>query len=770
MESPAALLHKLPILGDAQDDGLNAQRIEYVRNAWRGQDEALRQRDRQVELNIRMLAGQQWSVWNKITGRYQDVTDFMTPEEREWRKRPVINRLLPWFIVTHSRLTENQPIATFVPGPDRADAELAEALDILFKAKWRELAMPSVNDLLQAWLIATGRSYLMSSIDPNGGPVREWRAGGTVDVVDEYGTVVGQQELPDGVGYDAQGNVVTVLNAATGQPEDRGQVHSAPRGEIDPIVLSCLEVRGAWNSQPWHKKDWHMVRQYLTPEQVFDEFGLELQADTHAGDLGDGDSGVAQRVLFGGGFFGASVGWQTSQMSHAYGAAQPLCTIYRLWYKAGSQYPKREGVAGGRMLVCSPTVLLRDTAPPVTYPHTSPVHAFGFVALPGRPHDTSPLEAMIGLQLSYNRVAAQELEHTALLSNPKPILDAGAGLDAAVWSNKPGEGVAVWRRPGVPAVEWLVPPPLNADHWRVKAGIREEMDDIGGLKGTEGIPFSPDASGEALKELRFNSDRLLGATSRRNVEEYGRVLETWIALAKVLYDLPEVVRYVGDDNVARSITVFPEMFDGGKVNVVPDVESMLPEGRGERQQRIYQMYRDGMFGQPGTPEATNRFFELGRFPHLSRTARPGGVDRVMAEQFLGALLRGTPAEQIPLHPWYDLPIHLDTLAGFMKSPEYLKMPPDIQQALADRWSQLMGVLQQQQQDALDAQLALQEQQRAAEVKQAHELAEAKQSGKDMERDTEQQSARPRTADQSPPRGIERGAYPTAGGAGPARVA
>jgi hypothetical protein len=66
--------------------------------------------------------------------------------------------MLPWFVLTHARATENQPIVTFVPGPDRADAELAEVLDIAMKSLWFETGMEDVHDRLMAWVIAAGRA------------------------------------------------------------------------------------------------------------------------------------------------------------------------------------------------------------------------------------------------------------------------------------------------------------------------------------------------------------------------------------------------------------------------------------------------------------------------------------------------------------------------------------------------------------------------------------------------------------------------------------
>jgi hypothetical protein len=79
-----------PILqGDsfAQDDidGQDFQRVEYVRKLWKSQDHLLRDRDRTIEQHIRMLCGQQWSVWSDLRGRWVDLTDYLDDDERRWR-------------------------------------------------------------------------------------------------------------------------------------------------------------------------------------------------------------------------------------------------------------------------------------------------------------------------------------------------------------------------------------------------------------------------------------------------------------------------------------------------------------------------------------------------------------------------------------------------------------------------------------------------------------------------------------------------------------
>jgi hypothetical protein len=170
----------------------------------------------------------------------------------------------------------------------------------------------------------------------------------------------------------------------------------------------------------------------------------------------------------------------------------------------------------------------------------------------------------------------------------------------------------------------------------------------------------------------------LGSVARRNVIEYSRLANDWLALYPVIYTEKAVIQINGEDNLAETVTVYPMLFEEGHINITPDVESMLPEGRGERQQRSFALWQSGAFGNPQSTQALDMFFSQFRFPSYARMARPGGMDRVMAEQENGLILSGKLIQ--PVEQWYDHEVHLVIHERYMKGPEYRKQHPMIQQA------------------------------------------------------------------------------------------
>jgi hypothetical protein len=218
---------------------------------------------------------------------------------------------------------------------------------------------------------------------------------------------------------------------------------------------------------------------------------------------------------------------------------------------------------GGRYTVVTRTTVVVDGPRPLAYPYTSPIEAFDFARLPGRQTGTSLQDPLNGPQRAYNKLRAQAADHANLCSNPKFVVDQLSGIDDGEWTNEPGTGVKAVMRQGVDPVKWISPPSLGNDVYRVLELARGEIQDLGNTRGTDGAPPTRDASGDLIQELRFNTDRHVGPTLRRAVESVRADRETWKVLLAVIYDEARAVHDAGEDNVARTVMVYPELFAEG---------------------------------------------------------------------------------------------------------------------------------------------------------------------------------------------------------------
>lgn len=690
-------------------DAYDAERVAFITSLWTGQDGLLRNRDRQVEENIRMLHGQQWIVWSNLRGRFVNLAEHMTDDEKRWRHMPVLNRLLVWFVLTHARMTENPPVLTWQPGPDRIDEMLAQVCDPVYKYIWRDTGMLEILDRLFSWMIPGGRAYLKSRIDPFKGDPIPTRGPAVLQLLDAAGQPIRRTtggEDDEGGEFETR-EFEDVPHAINGEgrfapavemrqnPDDESDFVPTPLPGMAPEslyeggfaidVLTCLEARGEWGQTPWHQKGWHIHKSLLTPMQAWDAFGIELEPDVTGAEAES--SGVLWRMLKGAGLFGAAEGRRGNE-----GSSEEFCTIYEAWMKP-SRFPGTERTdesAGGRLTIVSGSgKVIRDGVRSAPFKYTSPIRAFDFVGIPGRSQGTSPQEFMNGPVRTRNRLFAQKVAHATLASNPIRVVDRSQGLEQGQVPNTPGAEILADRSKSKnPAVEYVGVPALGQDVDQASAMLRAEIDELGSIAGAEGSPPTKDSSGVLVKELRFNSDRPIAATMRRAVIELGRMGEDWVALAPTVWDREKILSIVGDDNISRTITVYPMLFQQGSVHVEPEVESMLPEGRGERQERAFMFWKEGVWGDPKSSEARAMFLDLARFPHLSRFTRPGGVDRTTAEQNVGAILQGAPAAAIEVFPWYNFDVHIYVLELYLKAPEFKQLEPEMKKQFVAYWTKL----------------------------------------------------------------------------------
>lgn len=674
-----------------QPDGDDASRVSFVTDRWSAQDGLLVAYSRQVEHHCRMLAGQQWDIWSEALGKFIDINSLFSQDEALWKQRPVVNYLTYWYMLTHARLTENPPILTFQPATaDRADAQLAETYDTVFKTLWSQIHMPEVVDTMMGWLVASGTGYTKSypiddpreSAQPRVGPA-------TAQVPDEMGEPV-EQELDEPVPYSDQGEPQFEL-----QPHpDTGDVVAMPTAEpamLQPQTLGVcslnpLQVRAEWNQKPWHEKSWHCHKDYFPPEVVEERWGIDIEPDVSINGS-DAGPGYLERLLFNAGHYGAVYGSGVGAVGNAvFGVGAAPTDGYVCVYEMWEQPSPRNQMQGRLLVVTKDTVLYDGPRPFPKLQAASPINRFQFVGLPGRPAGTTPAEMLVPLQQSINRGWAQALEHGSLMTNPMLLVDAGSGLTEDQFEAVPGLTVWGGLMNGIPMVQALAMPPLSPDFWRIMEMKRETFFVLGNITGTEGSAPTEDASGELVTQLRANSDRFIGPTARGLVMEMGRLAENWLAILAVIWDKPKLLTYAGEDNVPQTIAVEPYLWSGS-VNAVPDVDSMLPEGRSEKQQKVMALWQAGFFGDPDNPATQAKVSPLMRFPNMNRALLPGGVDGVTASQNLGQLLLGVAPQEIPLFPAYDLSVHLQVTNQHIKSPEFKRNSPEIQQnilAFADQ--------------------------------------------------------------------------------------
>jgi len=241
---------------------------------------------------------------------------------------------------------------------------------------------------------------------------------------------------------------------------------------------------------------------------------------------------------------------------------------------------------------------------------------------------------------------------------------------------------------------YLVPGQLGPDAWKAQQWLEQQFIQLMDLEGSGGQPQTENASGEQVKELRFNSDRPISVPIRHMaaaLEEQGNI---WLAMLPTIWPMEKTIAYTGEDNAARTLSLIPEMWDGC-VKVQVNAEAMMPRSRQEREAQARTDYQMGLFGQPGTPDAANRYFKFAQYPDLDDADLPGGVDTATMKELVNRVRQGTPAGQIPMLEQFNYPVMRAVLREYMAAQEFLAYPPPVQGQLQMLWQMLEEAEQRQ---------------------------------------------------------------------------
>lgn len=702
-------------------DALDSERLSMQLRRWNAQNNAYLGFSKTVEEHIRMLSGRQWDRWSNLYGRFVDVLQFMSDDEKRYRMRPVMDYLGYWFVLTLSKAIENPTTISFQPATsDRIDAMLAEVMDPIWKTLFHDMQMDARTIRMVGWQLVAGEGYFHTRVDFQAGAKRQLIAPAELTL-----NRPGQSPIKravDAVPYDVTGNPLAKLVRDPEAPDDpeaygyetTGEPYEDLEGMPAIDVLCPLQVRAQWGQHiPWRDKRWIMTETFLTPDQIEEQMGVRVEADHYMGD-DDSGPGYLERMLFGTGYFGAVndnlaavIGSGTTATDAR--LEEGFCRVLTMWEKPvkGISDPTEEHPAGGRLLITAPgqEMVLWDSVRPFKTACAGPIRRVSYLDMPGRPFGSTMLEKGVPLQRRLNRIEAHIAQHTNLCTDPILFVHEASGIDTDEFVAKPGLVITHgYNGAGNPAF-FLSPPQLSADVWKHKADVREQLFVILAMAGNQSHAPTANSSGELVEQLRVNADRPLTPLTMNLAIGIGEVAEDVLAILPCIWTEEKMIAYAGQDNVVRTVKVLPEMLDGS-LNVRPNLESAAAESRDSRRARLIQLYQLGAFGDVGPTalpdvraKATQQLLQMINFPDLTRATRPGGIDRVMAEHNVGRLVRGDQASDIPLLEVYDLGIHLSVVENEMKAPEYLTFDQGIQ----DQFTALREmIMQSQETQALNA--------------------------------------------------------------------
>lgn len=631
----------LPPLGSGDDPAI----AHYLnRTLWDGYQEARRGWLRQVEENVRNLAGQQYTIYLPETDRFEDLASLFYPGDDRWREAPVFNWLgQHWFMVQLAKLTENPPVLGALPSTgDARDAMTAAIFDPFFRFEWSQMGMPEQQYPLAGWILTAGEAVGYLRWNPDLG---------------EPTDTMGSDHLQIGDGHPlAEG------------PEGAGE--SERPGDLAWEVLAPTSVLFPFGPEPHWAKPW-VMREYWMPVEDArerwnapdlepsrpdprDDLLARLSYTSFYGNSGSPGGGT----LFGGGTI----------------ALKDCVKIRERWGR------QKRGEPYGRWTVVTPDRLLYDDINPYVVPgyRTKVIVPFFRFPRPGYPfrqEGVSDLESLNPVARALNRSMGSQLDYADFNEQP-PLFynDTLVPDDRVEEMHRTAARIGVSGDPNQ-AAAYLNVPPVPPAIQQTTAMLREMLDVLGGAGPYAGTVPNDSRSGELLKEDRFNSDRPMGATLRLQSWEWARVGQAMLDIAAVCMTDDRVLAMAGESQALQFVTVRPDLFQG-RINVYPLPESAILETRSEKQNRLTQAFTTAATLPPPLGEM---YLQSLQHPDLAKAFKMGSEAKDLAErQVAEMVLMGQLA---PVLPEQDHAVHVAVVQAYMQTLGYRNQPEPIKQVL-----------------------------------------------------------------------------------------
>ncbi|HUX76658.1 MAG TPA: hypothetical protein VMY40_08480, partial [Anaerolineae bacterium] len=291
--------------------------------------------------------------------------------------------------------------------------------------------------------------------------------------------------------------------------------------------------------------------------------------------------------------------------------------------------------------------------------------------VPFRNEGMGDLEIINPIQRAMNRRMAGAQDAVDYNEQPLTVWNENAiSEEDTAHLNKPGANIQGNLNPALGPPFWRFPPAeLPRGSIELADRMQQWMQLLGSQPfGSEGMPVTTDASGELQREVRFDTDRVWGATIRLHSYGWARVADKIGHILAACMDDDRLLVLSGEDQAAEFLQVSRDMFKG-RVHAYPHPESQVLESRQEKQNRVLALVGAQMLPPQMGLEVLN-------YPDVNRALRPGGPAYSMAvrenlELQLGALS--------PVFPEHDHATHLLVHKRYMQTPAFRDGDPAMQQ-------------------------------------------------------------------------------------------
>ena len=625
--------------------------------------------ERAWKINLSFYKGKQYVFYNKKTRRIESLATEDGDKPR-YRVRIVANQIAPNSMGLLARLVKSKP--TFYATPTSSGFENLKATEVaesMLEFWWDKFSLSEKREEAMLWSIICGNGFWKISWDD--------KVGSSVKVL--LDPMEGQPIIDPMVERLYRDEL-----EMQGIESDDFEMEVF-EGDIRCDVISPFNVFLDDSAQVFEECKYAICSHPMSAAEVESRFGVRLKPNAINRYPDESLPGL-----------------------YSFSSGQTKENIREIFYGYFLPTPDRPE---GRVVVFTkdPSIILYDA--PWPYPFMElPLIKFPGMRVPGQLWDSSVVEQAVPLQKELNRTLSQMIEYKNLTLKPQMLAPVGSlrqrmtDEPGAIFEYNPiaGKIPEAIPLPGLPS--------YVAQHL---ADMGQRLKDVFGLTEIMQGQVPPNVeAGVAIDLLQEAATDRLSPQILMMEKALERAGNLMLSLAQKYYTEPRMMMLSGGSGSKPRVEQFEHADVLSGVQIKVEAGSGLPRTRAGKQARVFQMLNMGMI----TPAKAYKYLDMADFKTLQaqfqadedqamrehdkliegmsinmsaardaeaammnqmqnpefdpETGQPMQMDPMMMQESMDAGLNPLPFE--------NKAAHLETHAGYMKSPEFELLPPEVQ--------------------------------------------------------------------------------------------
>jgi len=300
-----------------------------------------------------------------------------------------------------------------------------------------------------------------------------------------------------------------------------------------------------------------------------------------------------------------------------------------------------------------------------------PIQVMKYTDVPGKLWGIGLIAPLLDMQWLYNKSRSQVLQNIELMSNPKWLVPKTSGILQQQITNRPGEKIYYNAAGGAPTQIGAAPLPSHVFDNITR--LQSEMMDVSGVHSTSlGKRAVGISSGKAIETLAAQDMSQLQITQLMVEEATKNLARDVLVLMRTFYKEAKMIRMLDD----AGKVVFKQL---QQTDLIEDPEIFIEAGslfRSEsmdRDAKILEMLQLGLV----TPDMALKELSF-------KTGNSFIVEKMEAMSHAMDLLKAAQqGYDIEIFKTDDIQAFKGVFGGFIKSPDYYRLPTDRQEYIRD---------------------------------------------------------------------------------------